>query len=68
MCAGTAGENPNRAVAQELLATPDWGLLAVPLIRAVQSIVQLSVMKGVASQQNSHSTAAYVSVQDEPAS
>ncbi|KAL3136619.1 hypothetical protein ABBQ38_005859 [Trebouxia sp. C0009 RCD-2024] len=43
---GTAGDNPNRAVAQELLANPDWGLLAMPLIGAVQNIVQLSVLKG----------------------
>lgn len=47
VCAGTAGDDTNRAVAQELLATPDWGLLAVPLVRAVQNIVQLStVVKG----------------------
>ena len=47
MGAGTAGDTANRAVAQELLASPDWGLLAVPLIRAVQNIVHLaSVMKG----------------------
>lgn len=50
--AGTAGDNPNRAVAQELLANPDWGLLAMPLIGAVQNIVQLSVLKGVASSKN----------------
>ena len=47
VCAGTAGDTANRAVAQELLATPDWGLLALPLIRAVHNIVQsASVVKG----------------------
>ena len=47
MRAGTAGDNANRAVVQELLATPDWGHLAVPLVRAVQNIVQLSsLVKG----------------------
>ena len=45
--AGTAGNNANRAVAQELLGVIDWGTLAVPLIRAVQNVVQSSAsLKG----------------------
>ena len=39
LSAGTAGDPGNRSVAQQLLAPPDWGLLAVPLVRNVRTIV-----------------------------
>jgi len=48
MHAGTAGDLANRAVAKQLLAPPDWGCLAAPLIRVAHSIVEttFSVIKG----------------------
>lgn len=46
--AGTAGDSANRAVAQQLLAPPDWARLAGPLIRMVQTIVDATatIIKG----------------------
>lgn len=48
MHAGTARDLANRAVAKQLLAPPDWGRLAAPLIRVAHTIVQTtsSVNKG----------------------
>lgn len=48
MHAGTAGDLANRAIAKQLLAPPDWGRLAAPLIRVAHSIVEttFSVIKG----------------------
>jgi len=48
MHAGTAGDLASRAVAKQLLAPPDWGCLAVPLIRVVHITVKttFSVIKG----------------------
>ena len=50
MYAGTAGDLANRAVAKQLLAPPDWGRLAAPLIRVAHTIVEttFSVIKGEA--------------------
>ncbi|KAA6422807.1 MAG: hypothetical protein FRX49_07342 [Trebouxia sp. A1-2] len=46
--ASTARDLANRAVAKQLLAPPDWGRLAAPLIRVAHTIVQTtsSVNKG----------------------
>ena len=48
MHAGTAGDLANRAIAKQLLAPPDWGRLAAPLIRVAHTIVEtnFSVIKG----------------------
>lgn len=48
MHAGTAGDFANRAVAKQLLAPPDWGRLAVPLIWVAHTIVDttFSVING----------------------